>query len=185
MELFKRGECVKIQMLTMTFVSIALISALDQCEATKCFKCNQSPLELSRGCEDDNAMIVDCDGPVPCYSLTVRSTDGSVRTEKGCNPGSDCYQDKLGFGGEEGCKEATGTPLVECGSTVTEEDRMEYCACLGDRCNGQKGRFGGKGGGGRNGKSEASSLRWTATGSGLMLASVLTKLLVFFLKPTE
>lgn len=160
-----------VKMLAMTLVSFALVSKLERCEAAKCYKCNQSPLELPRGCEDDNAMVVDCDGPVPCFSLTVRSTDGSVTTEKGCNPSSDCYQDKLGFGGEEGCKEATGQPLVECGSTFTEDDRMEYCACIGDKCNSQKGKFNGKEG--RSGKSKANSLKWAATGNGLILAVLL------------
>lgn len=96
-------------------------------------------------------------------------------TEKGCNK-EECFQTKLQFGLANGCKEATGPSIKECGSSFTDQDRLKYCVCDGDKCNGENsfggGNNGGAGGGG-DGSDRASSLKeWTAIPTGLMMASL-------------
>lgn len=87
--------------ITLAFVTIALVSLPDQCEATTCYACPGSG-----DCPDTTASTKDCDGELPCLSFWIKKPGEDDSMERGCNPagGSTCFADTLGLGLVEGCK---------------------------------------------------------------------------------
>ncbi len=177
---WKVFNCSKMRILALLVITALVSLSPDQCEAVKCYRCTQVVGEKPQGnCDDYSAAPVECDGTFPCKIFNLTQSDGTVVISKGCNKRSEneCFQDKLNFGLAEGCKEATGPTVSECGSAFKEVDVLKFCVCSTDKCNGEGsfsgGSSGGGGGDGGGGDSGARSLKWTATGAGLMMTSIL------------
>lgn len=145
---------------------IALISPPDQCEAAKCYE--HLCTEGQPGCPDsDNsaATEVECSQDPPCRYAKYLVL-GQVKISRGCNKVNTCLMEKYGFGVGVGCKEQPGSELKKCVKDVYKDgDNAKYCTCSGDLCN-REDITTETGGGG-------SSLKWTVTGAGLMMASIM------------
>lgn len=169
MNLLKGGLWLRKLLIILT-ITITLISPPDQCEATKCHQCRTTYSYDADHKGPDTCEYVsqqDCPQSPSCATGKITANGGGIVLAKHCNWVPACFKDKYQIGTKDGCTNVTVKDYIDWNLPPEFPDHAtkEDWVCSGDVCNGGALKASGKGS-----QCRASSLKRTATRTGLMIA---------------